>query len=310
MFAESLIALVGVLSVQAAKEPPATVLALNSLPVAKYTSSSGAEPPEKKNADSFGVDITARAGAVLDVATGNFLFEKNANTAYPIASLTKLITIMTFLDQNPNLDDEVTIASQDNDPYEKAVFPAGERFTKRELLHAVLIGSVNAAAAALARSTGDHDAFLRAMNEKARSLNMSHAQFFDPTGLDPRNKASAKDVALALRASLSYHEIRDATEQDEFDVTGRASGKPYHIKTTNLLLNSFLNKNPFRIVAGKTGSLPEAGFCLAQATRNDQGNQIIAVVLGSENHFARFQDVKSLTWWAFKNYSWSNLAAD
>ncbi|MDO8583733.1 MAG: serine hydrolase [bacterium] len=310
MFAESLVALVGVLSVQAAKEPPSSALALNSLPVAKYVSSTIGGAPIKKDVNSFGVDITAKAGAVLDVNTGQLLYEKNANIAYPIASITKLITVMTILDSKIDLDEEVTVLPEDWASEGKSIFYPNERLTRRELMQAVLIGSVNAAAAALARSTGDHDAFIRAMNEKARSLNMSHAVFSDPTGLDPRNKASAKDVALALRASMNYTEIRDATEQDTYDVKGRASGKPYHINSTNLLLNSFLNKGGYHVVAGKTGSLPEAGYCLAQATKNEKGNQVIAVVLGSENHFSRFQDAKALTWWAFKTYQWPSVKRD
>ncbi len=307
MLAESLIALVGVLSAQAAKEPPTTVFALNSLPVARYVAPHPAAP-EKKNPDTVGVDITARAGAILDVATGEFLFEKDANAPYPIASLTKLVTVMTFLDTKPNLDEEVVIFPEDDTGEGKSVFMPNERITKRELIRAILVGSVNAAAASLARSTGDRPAFIRAMNEKARSLNMSHSLFFDPTGLDARNQASAKDVALALRSALLYREIREATELSECQVKGRATGRVYTIKTTNLLLNSFLNKNPYRIIAGKTGSLPEAGYCLAQATRNEGGHEIIAVVLGSGDHFARFQDAKALTWWAFRNFSWPGVA--
>ena len=307
MLAQSLIALVGILSAQAAKASPGQVL-LNELPTAKYVSSAMANAPTKKNPDTFGVEITAKAGAVLDVASGRFLFEKDANAPYAIASLTKLVTVMTFLDTHPNLDEQMTILPQDDTGEGSSVFLANERLTKREVMRSALIGSVNAAAAALARSTGDTDAFIKAMNAKARSLGMTHATFADPTGLDPKNQASAKDVALALRAALLYHDIRESTEQDSLDVKGRTTGHVYHIKTTNLLLDSFLNKGLYRIVAGKTGSLPEAGYCLAQATQNEDEHEIIAVVLGSESHFARFQDAKALTWWAFQNYEWPSLA--
>lgn len=307
MFAESLIALVGILSVQAAKASPAPMV-LNELPTARYVAVAPGGGPMRKNPDSLGAEITAKAGAVLDVTSGRFLYEKDANAAYPIASLTKLMTVMTFLDSRPDLNEEVTMISGDDTGEGASVFLPDERLSKRELVRCALVGSVNASAAALARSTGDRDAFVRAMNAKARALGMTHATFIEPTGLDPRNQASAKDVALALRAALSYPDIRDYTEQDKFDLKGRATGHVYHITTTNLLLNSFLNKSPYRIVAGKTGSLPEAGYCLAQATRNDAGKEIIAVVLGSENHFSRFQDAKSLTWWTFQNYEWPKVA--
>lgn len=303
MFAQSLIALVGLLSVQAMKDTP-TALWRNSLSAASPTSTVSVAAPQKKNPDTFGVEVTARASVAMDMASGQFLFEKDANSPYPIASLTKLITLMTFLDMHPNLDEDVTISPSDQDAEEKPVFYTGDRFTRRELLRAALVGSVNAAASTLARSTGDMPAFIRAMNDKARSLNMRHATFVDPTGLDPKNQASAKDVALALRAALSYPDIRNATELTQYDVTGRVTNKPYHITTTNLLLGSFLNKDPYRIIVAKTGTLPEAGYCIAQDTRNQDGHEVIAVVLGSENHFARFQDAKALTAWAFNNFEW------
>lgn len=303
MFAESLIALVGLLSVQAGKTTSPS-FDVTSLPLAR-TIASVNQPPMKKDSESFGVDITAKAGAILDVKSGAFLFEKDANTAYPIASLTKLLTVMTFLDTHPNFSEEVTIAPEDEASEGEMVFPANEKLNKKELMRAVMIGSVNAGANTLARlGMGDKDLFIRQMNEKARSLGMRHALFFEPTGLDPRNQASAKDIAIALRAALEYPEIREATQLDHIDLKGQVTGKMYHVKSTNLLLGSFLNQKPYQIIAGKTGSLPEAGFCLAQATRNQGGNEVIAVVLGSENHFARFQDTKALTAWAFDTFEW------
>lgn len=306
MVAESFISLVGFLAAHTANAQT-PILALNELPVAKYAAPA-TQGPTKKTADSFGIDVSARAAAVIDVSSGVVLFEKNAEAAYPIASLTKLMTAMTFLDTKPDLNAEVTVTKEDENTEGAAVFNGGERLSKRELLQALLVGSVNTAANTLARSTGDTDAFLRAMNRKAKSLKMVHATYFDPSGLDPRNQASAKDVAIALRAALSYPEIRSATERSNVSFKGRATGKPYTIQSTNLLLGSFLNKAPFRIVAGKTGSLPEAGFCMAQATRNREGNEVIAVVLGSGNHFARFQDTKALTAWAFDTYEWPRRA--
>jgi D-alanyl-D-alanine carboxypeptidase len=77
-----------------------------------------------------------------------------------------------------------------------------------------------------------------------------------------------------------------------------------HIPATNLLLKTYLNKDPYKIVAAKTGSLPEAGYCMAQLTKNAQGNEIVAVELGNDNHFSRYQDIKAMTAWAFETYQW------
>jgi len=308
MLAESLITLVGLMSFQAIQDAPSPAFSFHQLPVAKYVAPV-VVPPIKKNADAYGMEVTAKAAVVIDVASGEPLFRKNADMVYPVASLTKLLTAMTFLDTKPNLQEEVEILPED-DPHEgKSVFAIHERLSKQDVLRSLLVGSVNASANALARSTGSREAFIRAMNEKARALGMTRATFTDPVGLGADNQASAEEIALALRAALSYPEIREASAREEIEIKGRVNGRMYQVKTTNLLLKSFLNKDPYHVVAGKTGSLPEAGFCLAQATRDEAGHEVIAVVLGSENHFVRFQDAKALTAWAFMNFEWPKKTA-
>lgn len=302
MFAESFLVLATVLTVREARIPPAQPVVVQSLPVAQYVP--GPRPPRKNDENSFGVETTARAAVVLDVVSGEVLYEKDAETAYPIASLTKLVTAMTLLDQKPKMDEVVTILAEDDPKEGRPVFPEAEQFTRHELLRALLVGSVNIAGNALARTTGGEPSFVTAMNAKAQKLGMLQARFVDPTGLNRQNQASAHDVALALRAALSYSDIREITKTGQLTLIGRTTNKPYLIKSTNLLLSSFLNQDPYQIIAGKTGSLPEAGFCLAQATRNKQGHEVIAVVLGSDNHFSRFQDTKALTYWTFQSFTW------
>lgn len=307
MFAESFVALASILAVREARIPSTQPVVMQSLPVARYVP--GPQPPTKKDPTSFGVETTARAAVVLDVASGEILYEKNAEIAYPIASLSKLVTAMTMLDRQLDMDEVIPILAEDDPKEGKAVFSQGERFTRRELLESLLVGSVNIAGEALARTSGGRKEFLAAMNVKAQRLGMRQAHFDDPTGLNKNNQASAHDVALALRAALRYPEIRDITKAPKIQLTGRETGKPYLIDSTNLLLGSFLNRDPYRIIAGKTGSLPEAGYCLAQATRDKGGHEVIVVVLGSDNHFSRFQDAKALTFWTFENFRWPSPAA-
>lgn len=306
MNAEVMIMMIGSLALHVAKQTPMS--GLNSLPVAKYVAVTS-NAPVKKNQATLGIDVNAKAAVVMDVASGQTLYEKDSFVAYPIASLSKIITAMVFLDGNPNLDDEVTFLAEDDASAGKTVIPTGERFKKREVLQALLIGSVNEAANVFARTSGGHDTFVEAMNRKARALGMEHAIFFDPSGLDARNKASARDVALALRAALNYQDIRKITEQPNVRLVGRATNSKYSIQTTNLLLASDLNRKPYHIVAAKTGTLPEAGFCIAQATRDANGHEVIAVILGGETHFSRFQDIKALTYWSFQNFEWIGIQA-
>jgi D-alanyl-D-alanine endopeptidase (penicillin-binding protein 7) len=302
MFAETLVALISILSLQAISTPAPTSAQLRSLPVARYVAPVYAAPV-KKNHTSFGVDVSAKAAVVMDVASGHILFEKNPDEALPIASLTKLVTAITLLDMEPDFDAFVDMSYSDKGRIGRTFVELDDRFTTRELIELMLIGSSNEAAHALARHHGG-DAFLAAMNQKARDIGMKSAVFYDSSGLNANNKASAKDVAIVMRAVLKYPVIQAITKQSVVNVTGRRSGREYSLDSTNLLLGSRLNVEPYNVVAGKTGSLPEAGFCFAQTTRNEKGDEIIAVVLGSETHYARFQDVKALTYWTFENFLW------
>lgn len=306
MTAETMIALLGSLALQSARHTPSA--GLNGLPVAKYVAVTN-EAPVKKNQATLGIDVDAKAAVVMDVASGQMLYEKDSHVAVPIASLSKLITAMVFLDGKPDFNSQITFTPADVASEGKTVIPTGEVMTKQEVLQALLIGSVNEAANVLARTSGGREGFVAAMNRKARSIGMEHAVFYDPSGLDARNKASARDIALALRAALSYPELRETTETSSVTIASRTSNRKYKIQTTNLLLASDLNRAPYHIVAAKTGTLPEAGFCMAQATKDQNGHEVIAVILGGASHFSRFQDVKALTYWTFQNFEWSGKQA-
>jgi len=142
------------------------------------------------------------------------------------------------------------------------------------------------------------------MNQKAKELNLPSLYFVEPMGLDPGNKGSAADVAALITIVLRREEIRDILDDPSADIK-TADGRQYIIKSTNLLLPTYLNKTPYKITGAKTGSLPEAGFCMAQVTRNADGNEVVAVLLGSDNHFSRYNDIKALTGWAFESFTWS-----
>ncbi len=305
MFAESFITLGALLALQVplARDLPTAIAAVDALPAARYVAPM-APVPRKTEIERLGVAVSAQSASVIDVATGRVLFEKEANKPHPIASLTKLVTAMTVLDDRPDMKEMLTILPEDDPREGKTVLPIGGKFTREELFHALLIGSVNTAGNTLARtSKGGMTGFVERMNAKAKDLHLLQGKFVEPTGLEPENQASARDVAILLRTALSYPEIRETTERSALTLPNRLTGKTIELNSTNLLLGSFLNKNPYRIVAAKTGSLPEAGYCLAQATRKEGSGEIIAVVLGSTDHFVRCQDANALTFWAFDAFS-------
>jgi len=156
----------------------------------------------------------------------------------------------------------------------------------------------------MARTSLGMEEFVVAMNAKTRELGLKTPRFVEPSGIRPENQASAADVAAILSIASGYPDIRRITQSGDFEMTVKNTNQKMRIISTNLLLTSYLNKGPYKIVAAKTGSLPEAGYCMAQVTRNAAGNEIIAVELGNENHFSRYNDIKALTGWAFETYQW------
>ncbi|MEO5927096.1 MAG: serine hydrolase [Patescibacteria group bacterium] len=261
------------------------------------------QAPVKKERTNIGVDTTSKAIFVADAKSGAVLYAKRSHDVMSIASLTKLMTAMVYLDTKPNLDAQITIEEGDIAEEGSSIFSAGDVMTQRQAFEAMLVGSVNTAANALARVSLGNEAFVAAMNEKAKALHLVSPNFVEPTGLDPLNKASAADVAAMLSTALAYPEVKSVMTKPQ-SAFKTQTGHAYAIPTTNLLLTSFLNKNPYQILGAKTGSLPAAGYCMALLTRDAEDHEVIVASLGSVNHFSRFQDVKAATAWAFDSYEW------
>ena len=276
--------------------PVAGDIAVASLPKA------GEWPePIKINDESLGIKTTATNVIAVDLASGKILFEKNADQARPIASITKLMTALVFLDNNPGWNEQVTIKNVLSIGNNN--FSDGERIKAKDVFYSALVGSDNTAARNLAYATGmSMEEFVSAMNAKALEMELSEANFVDPDGLDPANRASAIDVIKILRAALESNDVILATQRRTYEFRS-LSGDYHYIKTTNDLLSSFINNPPYSVVAAKTGSLLAAGYCLAMAIEKD-GNVVLVVSLKSESNYYRFQDVKSLAYWVFENYEW------
>jgi D-alanyl-D-alanine carboxypeptidase len=280
--------------------PQAFSLLYGSLPAA----ASMDRVPHKVDATSVGVVTSAVSAVIVDRATGQTLFEKNADEPRSIGSITKLMTAYVFLETNPNLDAPAQIEPQDVQPGGMQHVQVGDVVTVRDLLRASLVGSDNSATQSLVRLSGMPEGdFIARMNETAAELGMQSTTFMDPTGLSPDNRSVAPDVAHMLDQVLRNDIIRETTEQSLVTFTG-ASGRLYQVETTDELLDTFLNRDPYKVVGGKTGFLPEAGYCLGTVVSENGGHEIMVVVLGSETKEGRFKDVKALAAWAYKVFAW------
>lgn len=260
--------------------------------------------PKKIRPESLGVITAATTALVIDAVSGAVLFEKNADEARSIGSMTKLMSALIFLSANPDLNAPSAIESVDFRAGGRQHIPTGKIVTIRDLLLASLVSSDNTATAALVRLSGLSESdFTALMNEKAAEIGMIRTTFVDSTGLLPDNRSTAPDLVILLRTALADETIRYATEQAVMIVTD-AEGKTYQLENTNELLTGFVNQNPYKIVGGKTGYLPEAGYCLGIEAQKDDGKNIFVVVLGSDSAVGRLNDVKALTVWAYQTYEW------
>lgn len=267
-------------------------------------SDEGINVPFAKDPARIGIETSARAAVVIDWRTGRALYRKDADNPYPIASITKLMTALVVLDEGVPFDDIVEIRSSDARPGNIPYIVPGERINVEDLMNASLVASANGATVALARSTGlDLEEFAERMNQMARRIGMVSAQFTEPTGLDAGNVASARDVAILIRHALENEVVRDIVLKDSYAFTAE-TGMYHSLRSTDMLLDSRISEPPYGFLGGKTGYLPEAGYCFGAAAHNGDGERVVAVVLGTPSKQARFDEVSALIYWVFDAYSW------
>ncbi|MHB1429518.1 MAG: D-alanyl-D-alanine endopeptidase [Rhodocyclaceae bacterium] len=237
--------------------------------------------------------IKSAAVAVIDQSTGDVLFEKNASAVVPIASITKLMTAMVALDIQPSLTETLTIGTDDLDTIKgtHSRLSVGTRLSREEMLLLALMSSENRAASALSRHyPGGREAFVAAMNAKAKMLGLTETRFADPTGLTPENVSSARDLVKLVNAAHQYPLIREFSTSEEYQVAVR--GRPQMFRNTNTLVRN----EQWNIGLSKTGYISEAGKCLVMQAWLDNKPTII-VLLDSWGRLTRIGDANRIKRW-------------
>jgi serine-type D-Ala-D-Ala endopeptidase (penicillin-binding protein 7) len=238
--------------------------------------------------------LHAKAALVVDATTNQVLFQKNPAALYPIASLTKLMTVLVFFQTQPQFDQVVTITPEDTYRASRSRIRPREEITVRDLLHAALMSSDNVATRALARASGlPSDEFVRRMNAMADSMNLTGTHFVEPTGLDPQNQASAQAIATMLRAAASNPVVSSIMQKQTY--TFASNRKLHRLVSTNRLL-----KSKWRITGGKTGFINESGYCFATMVETPSGTEVTAVLLGAPSNRLRFAEARRLLDWTFR----------
>jgi serine-type D-Ala-D-Ala endopeptidase (penicillin-binding protein 7) len=242
-------------------------------------------------------DIRAAAAIVFNPVTGQIIYEENSQDRRSIASITKVMTALVYLEDNPDLNTEITIERSDVYAASTTYLKAKDRITASELLHLLLIPSDNAAARALARSShGGLASFVERMNEKAIELGLQNTSFADPSGLNANNVSSAFDLSHLITFAASDERIASIMRTPTYTVATSRRMIPVH-STNHIVMNGDVE-----VMAGKTGFISKSGYCLATLLRLPQGNPVAVVVLGATSNNGRFWETRHL-------FSWLNTKA-
>ena len=249
--------------------------------------------PEKINPHNLNLEISAPSAIAIDKKTNQILFAKNIHQSKSIASITKLMTALVFLETNPNLEKIVEITQKDIANAGKKNLIVGEKISLKNLLYLSLINSDNTATLALVNSTNlSPDEFINKMNLKIKKLNLQKTTFADPTGLDENNISTAYEIAQILNEVSKNSIIKKILPISNYSFISR-SDIPHYIKNTNLLLNSYLN-----ILLGKTGYTDEAGSVLMLLIKSKKTNKKhIVITLGESDYVNRLIEPSQIAKW-------------
>ena len=260
-----------------------------------------ADEEESKQAEETGqaeIDISAPSAVLMEASTGTVIYEKDADTARPPASVTKVMTMLLIFDAleagSIHLEDEVTTSEYVASMGGSQVFlEPGEIQTVDTMLKCIAVASANDACVAMAEYIcGSEEEFVRKMNERAKGLGMDNTNFVNCNGLDAEGHVtSARDIALMSRELIAkYPQIHDYSMIWMENITHNTSKgtSEFGLTNTNKLVRQYEYATGL-----KTGSTGEAKFCVS-ATGEKNGIEMIAVVMGAETSKERFADAVKL----------------
>ncbi|MBO8138553.1 MAG: D-alanyl-D-alanine carboxypeptidase [Desulfotomaculum sp.] len=251
------------------------------------------------------LETTAKSAVLMDYHSGQVMFSKNPDQRLPMASVTKIMTMLLACEAEAKgqikLTDIVTASEHAAGMGGSQIYlELGEEMNFEEMMISIATGSANDASVAVAEHIGgSEEAFVQMMNEKAKALGLKNTHFANPTGLPAENHyTSAADMAAILREALKYPLFRKVSSIYEYDLR---DGE-FKLWNTNKLLKWYRGCD-----AGKTGWTNEAKYCLA-ATAERDNLRLISVVLGCPQPKTHFQETIKLFNYGFACYQAVMLA--
>ena len=264
-----------------------------------------AAPPQLSAApllDAPPIALSCAAAILVEPESGQVLFEQNADVPRPVASVTKVMTILLALEAlaqgRVSLEDEFSVSqAAAGMGGSQVLLDVGEVQPFSVLLKSAIVGSANDASVAIAEALyGSESVFVERMNERARELGLTDTHFVNCTGLPAEGQqTTARDVAVMTMAMLSYPAYFDFSTV-WLDEVAHGDGRITQLTNTNKLIRLYDGCD-----GGKTGSTNEAGYCIS-ATAERGGMRLIAVVLGADTGSERFDIASEMLDYGFAHY--------
>lgn len=246
------------------------------------------------------LSVNSKSAILMEASTGKVLYESNPDEQLPIASVTKIMTMLLTMEAvdsgKTTLDDMVTVSEHAMSMGGSTMFlETGEQFSVSDMLKGLCVASANDGAVALAEHiAGSESAFVEMMNKRAKELGMENTSFMNTNGLDADGHySSARDVAIMSRELIKHEKIFEYTT---IWMDSLRDGKT-QLANTNKLIRFYKGANGL-----KTGSTSKALCCLSATAKRDN-MQLIAVVLGAPTSKDRFGSASTLLDYGFANYA-------
>ena len=256
------------------------------------------------------LSLNARAAVVMDADSGRILYGKNETMVFPMASTTKIMTLIVALEHNE--PDQIVIASAGASamPEVRLGVHEGERYRMEDLYYAMMLESFNDAAMMIAEGTvGSVENFAELMNEKAISLGCTQTYFITPNGLDAADEkgvhsSTAEDMAKIMRYAIDNEDFLKITQTADYSFTDCDRKRSFEVHNKNVLLTMMDG-----VLSGKTGYTADAGYCYVCAVKKDD-RTFIAALLGSgwpPHKGYKWSDVQTLLDYGDKNYRYQTI---
>lgn len=267
-----------------------------------------AETGQQEEKDKL--SLNARAAVLMDADSGRILYGKNETMVFPMASTTKIMTLIVALEHNE--PDQIVMASAGASamPEVRLGVHEGERYRMEDLYYAMMLESFNDAAMMIAEGTvGSVENFAELMNEKAISLGCTQTYFITPNGLDAADEkgvhsSTAEDMAKIMRYAIDNEDFLKITQTADYSFTDCDRKRSFEVHNKNVLLTMMDG-----VLSGKTGYTADAGYCYVCAVKKDD-RTFIAALLGSgwpPHKGYKWSDVQTLLDYGDKNYRYQTI---